>query len=95
MKGIVRHSYGIPDGLELRDVDKPTLTDDGVLVRVRASSVNPAEWYAMMGRPYVTRVAMGLRRPKEVIPGADFAGTVETVGGASPTSARMTRSSVG
>jgi NADPH:quinone reductase-like Zn-dependent oxidoreductase len=82
MKAMVCHRYGVPDGLELRDVDKPALTDDGVLVRVRASSVNPAEWYAVSGRPYVVRPTMGLRRPKQAIPGADFAGTVEAVGAA-------------
>jgi NADPH:quinone reductase-like Zn-dependent oxidoreductase len=82
MKAIAHHRFGLPDGLALRDVDKPALTDDGVLVRVRASSVNPAEYFVVTGRPYVARTAMGLRRPKEAIPGADFAGTVEAVGGA-------------
>ncbi len=82
MKAIVHHTYGLPGGLELRDVDKPALTDDGVMVRVRASSVNPAEWYAVTGTPYVARPAMGLRRPKLAVPGADYAGTVEAVGSA-------------
>jgi NADPH:quinone reductase-like Zn-dependent oxidoreductase len=81
MKAIVHHRYHVPDGLELRDVDKPALADDGVLVRVRASSVNPADWYAATGRPYVVRPTMGLR-PKHTVPGIDFAGTVEAVGGA-------------
>ena len=49
-------------------------------VRVRASSVNPAEWYAVTGRPYIARPAMGLRRPRQTVPGADFAGSVEAVG---------------
>jgi hypothetical protein len=44
MKAIAHHRFGLPDGLALRDFDRPALTDDGVLVRVRASSVNPAEW---------------------------------------------------
>jgi NADPH:quinone reductase-like Zn-dependent oxidoreductase len=85
MKAVVHHKYGAPDApgvLELQDVDKPALTDDGVLVRVRASSVNPAEWYAVTGTPYVVRPTMGLLRPKTAIPGADFAGTVEAVGSA-------------
>jgi len=82
MKAVVHHKYGVPGVLELRDVDKPALTDDGVLVRVRASSVNPAEWYAVTGTPYVARTAMGLLRPKHAVPGADFAGTVEAVGSA-------------
>ena len=82
MKAIVHHKYGAPGVLEPRDVDKPAPTDDGVLVRVRASSVNPAEWYAVTGTPYVARPAMGPLRPKHAVPGADFAGTVEAVGSA-------------
>jgi NADPH:quinone reductase-like Zn-dependent oxidoreductase len=82
VKAIVQHRFGPPDLLQLQDVDQPAVGDDGVLVRVRASSVNPAEWYAVTGRPYIARPATGLRRPKQAIPGADFAGTVEAVGGA-------------
>jgi NADPH:quinone reductase-like Zn-dependent oxidoreductase len=81
-KAAVYHRFGSPDVLELQDIDQPALTDDRVLVRVRASSVNPAEWYAVTGRPDIARPAMGLRRPKQTVPGADFAGTVEAVGGA-------------
>jgi NADPH:quinone reductase-like Zn-dependent oxidoreductase len=79
---MVHHKYGTPDVLELRDVDQPAVTGDGVLVRVRAVSVNPAEWYAVTGTPYLARPAMGLLRPKQALPGADFAGTVEAVGSA-------------
>jgi NADPH:quinone reductase-like Zn-dependent oxidoreductase len=82
MKAIVHHKYGTPDVLELRDVDQPAVTDDGVLVRVRAVSVNPAEWSGVTGTPYVARPAVGLLRPKQALPGADFAGTVEAVGSA-------------
>jgi NADPH:quinone reductase-like Zn-dependent oxidoreductase len=83
VKATVYHRFGPPDVLELQDVDRPALSDDDdVLVRVHASSVNPAEWYAVTGRPYVARPAMGLRGPKHAIPGADFAGTVEAVGSA-------------
>ena len=82
MKAAVYHRFGSPDVLELQDIDRPALTGDGVLVRVPASSVNPAEWYAVTGRPYIARTAMGLRRPKHTVPGADFAGTVEAVGDA-------------
>jgi NADPH:quinone reductase-like Zn-dependent oxidoreductase len=77
MKAAVCNAYGPP---ELQEVDKPALTDDGVLVRVRASSVNPAEMYATRGTPYVMRAMMGLRKPRNDRPGADFAGTVEAVG---------------
>ncbi|HET7518549.1 MAG TPA: NAD(P)-dependent alcohol dehydrogenase, partial [Actinomycetes bacterium] len=82
MKATVYHRFGSPDVLELQDIAQPALTDDGVLVRVRASSVNPAEWYAVTGRPYIARPTMGLRRPRHTVPGADFAGSVEAVGSA-------------
>jgi NADPH:quinone reductase-like Zn-dependent oxidoreductase len=82
VKATVYHRFGSPEVLELQDIAKPALTDDGVLVRVRASSVNPAEWYAVTGRPYIARPTMGLRGPKQTVPGADFAGTVEAVGSA-------------
>jgi NADPH:quinone reductase-like Zn-dependent oxidoreductase len=80
MKAIVSETFGSPDVLELREIEQPDLTDDGVLVRVRAASVNPADWYGMAGRPYVGRVAMGLFKPRESLRGVDFAGTVEAVG---------------
>ena len=51
MKAAVRDRFGPPEVVELRDVDKPEPKDNEVLVRVRASSVNPAEWYSMSGRP--------------------------------------------
>ena len=58
MKALVRDSYGSPDVLELREVEKPELTDDGVLVRVRASSVNRADWHALTGTPVLARPLM-------------------------------------
>jgi NADPH:quinone reductase-like Zn-dependent oxidoreductase len=80
MKAIVQDRYGSPDVLELRDVDPPTVKDDEVLVRIRAASVNPLDWYQVTGTPYLTRIGSGLRRPKPSIPGVDLAGQVEAVG---------------
>jgi NADPH:quinone reductase-like Zn-dependent oxidoreductase len=80
MRAVVRNTYGSPDVLELGETDKPELTDDGVLVRVRAASINPADWYELTGTPYVARTQMGLRKPKTNTLGVDFAGTVEAVG---------------
>lgn len=80
MKAIVYHKYGSPDVLELQEIEKPDLADDGVLVRVRAASINPADWYAVTGTPYVARTEVGLLKPKSNRLGVDFAGTVEAVG---------------
>jgi len=80
MKAIVYERYGSPDVLELRDVEKPSVTDDGVLVRVRAASTNPYDWHFMRGKPYFARLMFGLFKPKAHGLGADLAGEVEAVG---------------
>jgi NADPH:quinone reductase-like Zn-dependent oxidoreductase len=81
MKAIVQERYGSPDDLELREVEKPAVGDDDVLVRVRAASVHPDVWHVVTGRPYVLRLAgAGFSRPKNPIPGTDMAGIVESVG---------------
>jgi NADPH:quinone reductase-like Zn-dependent oxidoreductase len=80
MKAIVRHRYGPPEVLELQEIDKPSFKDDEVLVRIRATSVNPADWHSMTGTPYIARLAFGLTKPKPRRLGIDFAGTVEAAG---------------
>jgi NADPH:quinone reductase-like Zn-dependent oxidoreductase len=80
MKAIVHEFYGTPDVLVLRDIAKPTVKGDEVLVRVRAASVNPPDWCAVHGVPYIVRLAFGLRRPRNGVRGTDVAGVVEAVG---------------
>jgi NADPH:quinone reductase-like Zn-dependent oxidoreductase len=82
MKAIVRDKFGRPgDVLHLQEVELPELADDGVLVRVRAASVNQVDWYDVTGKPWIARPMTGLRRPKgSRLTGTDFAGTVEAVG---------------
>ena len=80
MKAIVIDRYGEPDVLRLEEVDKPVAGDGQVLVRVRASSINPYDWHFLTGRPKLFRAAFGLLRPRHRILGADLAGQVEAVG---------------
>ncbi len=80
MKAIVYERYGSPDVLELRDVEVPAVTDDGVLVRVRAASANPYDWHFMRGKPLFARAMFGWFKPKSHAFGADLAGEVEAVG---------------
>src|SRR5688572_10670517 len=81
MKAVAARTYGPPEALRLEDVAIPTLDDDGVLVRVRASSVNPAEWYTVTGGIAAVRLLSGSPlKPKNPFPGVDFAGVVEAVG---------------
>jgi NADPH:quinone reductase-like Zn-dependent oxidoreductase len=81
MKAIVQDTYGSTDVLELRDIDKPEIADDEVLVRVRAAGVDRGVWHVMTGLPYPIRLAgYGLRAPKTPVAGMDLAGVVEAVG---------------
>ena len=65
MKAIVYGAYGSPDVLELTDIAQPVVADNQVLVRVRAASVNPADWHFMRGLPYLVRMINGLRKPSK------------------------------
>jgi len=81
MKAIVQDRYGSPDDLELREVDEPVVGDDEVRVHVRAASIHPDVWHVVSGRPYVLRLmGAGVMRPRNVIPGTDMAGIVESIG---------------
>jgi NADPH:quinone reductase-like Zn-dependent oxidoreductase len=81
LKAIVRDTYGSPEVLELRDIDKPKITDEEVLVRVHAAGVGRDVWHIMTGLPYPIRLAgYGLRAPKNPVIGSDMAGVVEAVG---------------
>ena len=81
MKAIVQDKYGSPDVLELQDIDKPEVKDDEVLVRVRAASAKINYWDLPAGVRYILRlIAVGLRKPRNTVPGLDLAGQVEAVG---------------
>src|SRR2546428_734004 len=84
MKSIVRSKYGSPEVLELREIEKPAVEADHVLVRVHAASVNAGDWHSMRGKPYIIRLMLGglfKPRTKNAVLGGDLAGRVEAVGG--------------
>src|SRR5256886_15524975 len=80
MKAIVQTGYGSPDVFQLREIEKPVIDDDGVLLRVHAASVNALDWHLMRGIPSIIRLTTGLRRPKSPVPGVDAAGSAATGG---------------
>jgi NADPH:quinone reductase-like Zn-dependent oxidoreductase len=80
IKAIVYSDYGVAN-LKLAEIEKPVPSDEQILVRVHAASVNPYDWHFIEGTPYVMRaMGVGLRKPKNIRVGTDFAGTVEAVG---------------
>src|SRR5262245_55404079 len=79
MKAIVYTEYGLPDVMQLKEVEKPTPKDDEVLIKVQAVSVNRSDWESLLGKPLYARIG-GLRKPGSQILGSDIAGRVEMVG---------------
>ena len=80
MRAVVQRRYGPAEVLHLDEVPRPEVTGDGVLVRVHAAGLDRGTWHLMTGLPYLSRLAFGLRRPKNPVPGSDVAGTVVAVG---------------
>ena len=80
MRAAVQHRYAPPSVLESSEVGLPLRGPGDVLVQVGAASIHPGDYLVMTGEPYVVRLAFGLRRPRNGIPGRDFAGVVAAVG---------------
>jgi NADPH:quinone reductase-like Zn-dependent oxidoreductase len=87
MKAAVRDTYGSIDVVQLVEIEQPVPADDGVLVRVRAASVNRGDLDSLGPKPAFARLFMGVTRPKERRLGLDVAGVVEAVG---PSATRFT-----
>jgi NADPH:quinone reductase-like Zn-dependent oxidoreductase len=80
MQAMIQDSYGSPAVVRARNVARPVIGDQEVLIEVRAAGVNPADWAIMGGLPYIARPVYGLRKPKQGVRGTDVAGVVATVG---------------
>ena len=80
MKAVTFYNYGSPDVLQMDEVEKPVPTEDEVLVKIHAVSVNPLDWHTMRASPFLVRLGEGIFKPKHNILGADIAGVVEAVG---------------
>ena len=89
MRAIVQHGYGSADVLRSAQIARPTIGGTDVLLRVHAAGLDRGTWHLMAGRPYLVRLAVGLRGPRNPVPGLDVAGTVVEVG------PEVTRFSVG
>lgn len=82
MRAVVQDRYGTADVLQLAQIRLPEMADDEVRLRVHAAGLARGTWHLMTGKPYDGRLAFGLRRPRNRVPGMDVAGTVVAVGAA-------------
>ncbi|UPO76151.1 NAD(P)-dependent alcohol dehydrogenase [Arthrobacter sp. Helios] len=80
MRAIVQERYGSAEVLHLGNVPVPEPKENEVLVQVGAAGVDRGVWHIMTGLPYLGRLAFGLRKPRNPVPGMDLAGTVSAVG---------------
>lgn len=80
MKAITRSTYGAPEVLQLKDIPKPIPKDDELLIRVHATTINRTDCGILTGKPYIIRAFTGLNKPRDLVPGTDFAGKIEAIG---------------
>lgn len=78
MKAVVSRAGHI-DQLRIEDVPTPVVPDDGLLVRVRASSINIADLFSISGSGRMM-ARFSSKNGSPPVPGSDFAGTIEVVG---------------
>ena len=80
MKAIICTKYGLPEVLQLKEVEKPTPKENEVLVKVIATAVNDYDWSMVRGKPYLYRLMFGIIKPKRKITGMELAGVIEALG---------------
>jgi NADPH:quinone reductase-like Zn-dependent oxidoreductase len=80
MRAARRERYGPPDVIRVEEVAVPVPADDEVVVQVRAATVSRTDCALLSARPFFMRLLTGLRRPKIITLGTDFAGRVEAIG---------------
>jgi len=80
MKAIVQNDYGSPDVLALKEVERPTIKENEVLIRAYAAALNAGDVFSVRGSPWLARFTVGFPKPKNYILGWDAAGRVEAVG---------------
>jgi NADPH:quinone reductase-like Zn-dependent oxidoreductase len=80
MKAAVRSFYGPPEIISIQEVAKPIPSDDEILIKVYATTVNRTDCGILTGKPFLMRLFTGIRKPRSPITGSDFGGVIEATG---------------
>ena len=80
MKAAIRRSYGSPHVIKVEEIQKPTLKDNEVLIRIFATTVNRTDCANLTGKPFIMHLMLGLTKPRKIVLGTDFAGVVVATG---------------
>ena len=80
MKSIIVNSYGGPEVLEVKEIDKPSPKENEILIQIKATAITAASTFMRAGKPYFGRLFLGLSKPKVKTPGTDLSGIIEAIG---------------
>jgi NADPH:quinone reductase-like Zn-dependent oxidoreductase len=80
MKASIRRKYGSSNLIKIENIEKPIPKDNGILIKVYATTVNRTDCAILTAQPFIMRFALGLFRPRKIILGTDFAGEVVSIG---------------
>lgn len=80
MKAAIRKSYGPPQNIRIEEIEKPVPKDNEVLIKVYATTVNRTDCANLTAKPFIMRFVIGFFKPRKIILGTDFAGTVVEIG---------------
>ncbi|MFT4697307.1 MAG: NADPH:quinone reductase-like Zn-dependent oxidoreductase [Flavobacteriaceae bacterium] len=80
MKASIRRKYGSSNQIKIEDIEKPTLKDNAILIKVHAATVNRTDCANLTAKPFIMRFVLGFFKPRKIILGTDFAGEVVAIG---------------
>ena len=80
MKAVVYTKYGPPEVLQIKEIEKPVLKENEVLIKVYTTTVTATDCVFRRGEPKFSRLFTGLIKPKNKVLGSEFAGEIEAIG---------------
>jgi NADPH:quinone reductase-like Zn-dependent oxidoreductase len=80
MKAVIYEKYGPPEVLKIKDVIAPEVKEDSVIIKIKYTTVTTADTLMRKADSFVSKLFLGLLRPRKRILGTEFSGIVEKVG---------------